>query len=257
MFTTIWHSFFFDPIYNGLVFLIDVVPGGDVGLAIILLTIVVKTGLLPLSLSATRTQRAMREIEPELARIREEYKDDREGLARAMMDLYAKAGIKPFSSILLLFIQIPIVIALYFSVASGGGVKLPDINTEVLYSFITVPEQASMLFFGIVDMAAKSLPLALLAGVTQFFQAHLTFPAVPKRTEGTPASFKDDFARSMQMQMRYVMPVMIFFFAYSISAAVALYFTVSNVLGVAQELIVRKHRHAGDTSVSVTASKEA
>ena len=243
MFASIWHNFFFDPIYNGLIFLIDTIPGGDVGIAIIVLTVVVKMGLLPLSLSAARTQRVMRDIEPKLAEIKEKFKEDREGLARAMMALYKDAGINPFSSILLMFIQIPIIIALYLSVYSGGGIKLPDINTDLLYSFVPVPATASMLFLGFMDIAAKSLPLAVLAGATQFFQARLAFPAPVKRAEGAAPSFKDDFARSMQMQMRYVMPILIFFFAYTISASVALYFVVSNILGIIQELIVqRRHK---------------
>lgn len=243
MFSTIWHTFFFDPIYNLLVFFIDVIPGGDVGAAIIVLTVIVKIALLPLSLSAARTQRVMREVEPKLTALKEQYKEDREGHARAMMALYKDAGINPFSSILLLFIQIPIVIALYLSVYSGGGIPLPQINADLLYSFIPVPLAASMLFLGVFDIASKSVSLAFLAGLTQFFQAKLAFPAQPKPAEGTKPSFKDDFTRSMQMQMRYVMPVLIFFFAYTISASVALYFVVSNILGIIQELIVKK-RHS-------------
>lgn len=239
MFSTIWHTVFFDPIYNGLVSLVDIVPDGDVGIAIILLTIIVKTILLPVSLSAARTQRVMRDIEPKLAEIKERTKDDREALARETLATYRDAGVSPFSSIFLLFIQIPIVIALYLSVYTGGGVRLPDINVAILYSFVPVPTDASMLFLGLIDIAAKSLPLAILAGVTQFFQAQVSFPAPAPKVEGAKPSFKDDFARSMQLQVKYVMPVIIFFFAYTISASVALYFVVSNLLGIAQEYIVR------------------
>jgi YidC/Oxa1 family membrane protein insertase len=251
MFSTIWHSVFFDPIYNGLIFLIDIVPGGDVGIAIILLTIIVKAILLPVSLSAARTQRVMRDVEPKLAEIKERTKDDREALARETLAAYRDAGVSPFSSIFLLFIQIPIVIALYLSVYTGGGVRLPDINVGILYSFIPNPENASMLFLGLIDIAAKSLPLAVLAGVTQFFQAHVSFPAPAPKVEGAKPSFKEDFARSMQLQVKYVMPVIIFFFAYTISASVALYFVVSNLLGIAQEYIVRRtHLHATDSTPS-------
>ncbi len=239
MWSFIWHTFFFDPVYNGLVFFIDVIPGGDVGLAIILTTIVVKAILLPLSLSAARTQLAMREIEPKMQEIKERFKEKREEQARAMMDLYRNAGVNPFSSILLLFIQIPIIIALYLSVYSGSGVKLPDINISLLYSFVPSPETANMIFLGMIDIAAKSLPLALLAGVTQFIHTQLSFPKPAPRKEGEEPSFKDDFARSMSLQMRYVMPVLIFFVAYSISASVALYFAISNLVAIAQEYYVR------------------
>lgn len=242
MFSLIWHTLFFNPIYNGLIFLIDVVPGGDVGVAIILLTIIVKVLLLPLSLKAARTQHAMQELEPKLTECKERNKNDREAYAREMMLLYKAHGVNPFASIALLFIQIPIIIALYLSVYSGGGVRLPDINTALLYSFVAVPVTANMLFVGIVDMAARSLPLAFLAGGTQFVQAWFSMPKLPTRNKDKAPTLREDFARSMQLQMRYVMPVIIFFVAYSISASVALYFTVSNVLGILQELVVRRER---------------
>lgn len=239
MFGLIWHTFFLDPVYNGLVFFIDAVPGGDVGLAIVLITIVVKVILLPLSLKAARTQFMMREIDPKLQEIKKKFKDKREEQARAMMELYKEAGVNPFSSILLLFIQIPIIIALYLSVSRGGGIPLPDINTDLLYSFVPVPETTSMIFLGIVDVAAKSLPLAALAGITQFIQSRLSLPKMKPRDKDVEPNFKDDFARSMQLQMRYMMPILIFVVAYTISAAIALYFVISNLIMIGQEFIVR------------------
>lgn len=243
MFSTIWHTFFFDPVYNGLVFFIDIIPGGDVGLAIICTTIVVKVILLPLSIKAAKTQVVMREIEPKLKALREKITDKQEQ-ARAMMDIYKEAGINPFASILQLFLQIPIIIALYLSVYSGGGVALPNINTELLYSYIPSPETVSMLFLGMIDIAARSLPLAALAGITQFIHAHLSIPKPAPREAGAAPDFKADFGRTMQTQMRYVMPAIIFIVAYSISAAIALYFTVSNLAAIAQEFLVRRHRNA-------------
>jgi len=242
MWSTIWHTFFFDPVYNTLVFFIDVVPGGDVGVAIIFTVVLVKVVTLPLSIKAVKTQYAMRQIEPELKALKEKYKDKREEQAKAMMELYRRAGVNPFASILLLFIQIPVIIALYFSVSTGGGVALPDINTALLYSFIPAPEVITMMFMGMVDIAGRSLPLAALAGITQFIHVRMSFPKPAEKKAGEENTFKDDFARSMQIQMRYVMPVIIFVFAYTISAAIALYFTVSNLTSIAQEFLVKKHK---------------
>jgi YidC/Oxa1 family membrane protein insertase len=240
MFSWIWHTIFFDPIYNSLVFFIDVVRGGDVGIAIILTVILVKLVLLPVSLKAARTQLLMREIEPRIQEIKDRYKDQREEQARKTMELFRESNVNPFSSILLLLIQIPIVIALYFSVYSGGGVKLPDININILYSFIPVPAVASMLFLGLLDIAAKNLPLALLAGVTQYIHTNISMPKLAPRKPDAEPNFKDDFSRSMQLQLRYVMPVIIVLVSYSISAAIALYFTVSNLMAIAQEYVVRR-----------------
>jgi YidC/Oxa1 family membrane protein insertase len=239
MFSFIWHTFFFDPIYNSLVFFIDVVRGGDVGIAIILTVIFVKLILLPISLKAARTQLLMNEMEPKMREIKEQYKDNKEEQARRTLELFQVNKVNPFSSILLLFIQIPIVIALYFAVYKGGGVALPLINTEVLYSFIPTPETVSMLFFGMMDIGEKSVVLALLAGLTQYIHTHLSMPKLAARDPEKEASFKDDFNRSLQLQMRYVMPVIIFIAAYTISAAIALYFTISNLMSIAQEYVVR------------------
>lgn len=146
MFSSIWHAIFLDPIYNGLVFFIDAIPGGDVGLAIVAITVVVKFILLPLSIKAAKLQKFSREAEPKIKEIKEKYKDDKEGQAKATMELYKEAGISPFSSILLIFIQLPIVIALYLSVSRGAGIPLPDINTDLLYSFVPVPQMIDMIF---------------------------------------------------------------------------------------------------------------
>jgi len=242
MWSSIWHTIFFDPVYNLLIFCIDIVPGGDVGLAIIFTTIFVKLVLLPLSVKAAKTQVIMRELEPKLKELKVTYKDNKEEQAKAMMALYKEAGMNPFASIFLMFLQIPIIIALYLAVYSGGGVALPAINTDLLFSFVPEPVVITTLMLGLIDITARSLPLALLAGITQFFQARLAMPAPAPREPGAAADFKADFQRSMSVQMRYVLPVIIFFVAYSLSASIALYFTVSNLFAIAQELYIKKHR---------------
>jgi YidC/Oxa1 family membrane protein insertase len=242
MWSYIWHTFFFDPVYNALVFFIDAIPGGDVGVAIILTVLLVKTILLPVSIKAAKTQKIMREIEPKVKELKEKFKDDKQAQAQAMMEVYRDAGMNPFASIFLVFLQIPIIIALYFSVSKGGGVPLPAINTDLLYSFITEPVQITMNFIGMIDITEKSILLALGAGVTQFIFVSLSMPKLPPKVEGEEPNMKDDFMRNMQTQMKYVMPVLITVIAYTISAAIALYFLVSNLTSIAQEFYIRKHR---------------
>ncbi len=243
MFSYIWHTFFFDPVYNLLVFFLDTIPGGDMGLAIIATVVVIKVVLFPLSIKAVKTQKIMREIEPKLKALKEEHKDNREAQARAMMEVYKEAGMNPFASILVLFIQLPIIIALgIVAVYGSGGIKLPNINPEVLYSFVPMPESVSMLFLGHFDIAASSLLLALLAGATQFVSTSLSLPKLSPRDPNAAPDMKEDFMRNMQVQMKYVMPVIMVFVAYAFSAAIALYFVVSNLTQIIQELLVRKHR---------------
>ncbi len=242
MFSYIWHTFFFNPVYNSLVFFVDVVPAGDIGIAIIFTTILIKMILLPLSVKAAKTQKIMREIEPELREIKEKYKDKREEQAQAMLKVYREAGMNPFSAIFVIILQIPLVIALYLSVFGYDGYSLPEINTELLYQFITVPTEISMMFLGVTDMAERSVFLAALVGITMFWHMRFVLPEPKlKKADATP-DFKEDFARSMQLQMRYVMPVIMMVIAYVISAAIALYFLVSNIFAILQEFYIRRHR---------------
>ncbi len=241
MFSTIWHTFFFDPVYNGLIFFVDTVPHGDVGIAIILTTIVVKVILFPLSIKAAKTQKVIKLIDPKIKEIKKNITNSQDQ-ARAIMELYRTSGVNPFASILLMFIQIPIIIALYLSVYSGGGVALPDINTALLYSFIPTPETVTVFFLGMMDITQKSVVLAGLAGIFQFIHGYLAFPALEPRDPNAKPSMKDDFARSLQVQMKYVMPFIITVVAYSISAIIALYFVVSSITAIIQELLIRKHK---------------
>ncbi len=231
----LFNTFVFIPLYNALVFLVSVIPFADLGLAVIMLTIIVKLILFPLSLKAVRTQFAMRALEPRLKEIKEKFKDKREEQARKTMALYKESGVNPFSSVLLILIQLPIIFGLYWVFVRGG---LPDLNLDILYSFTPIPEMFNMQFFWVSDIAEKSAILALLAGATQYFQIKLTLP--PLKERGKTPSLKDDLARSFHLQMRYMMPIIVVVIAYAISAAIALYWTTSNVFAIGQELFVRR-----------------
>lgn len=228
----------YDPLYNGLVFLVSVVPFADVGIAVIILTVLVKLVLFPLSIKMVKTQLAVRELEPELKKIKAKHKEDQPEQARQTMALYKERGVNPFSGFLLLLIQFPIIISLYFVFLNGG---FPEIDTELLYSFIKIPQSINMDFLGLINVGEKSLILGLLAGITQYFQLKLSLPPMKPRENGSTPSFKEDMARSFNIQMRYIMPVVVFVIAYVISAGVALYWTTSNIFAIGQEIYVRKN----------------
>ncbi|MES2134733.1 MAG: YidC/Oxa1 family membrane protein insertase [Patescibacteria group bacterium] len=237
-----FHTAVYQPIYNALAFIIGIVPGGDIGVAIIVITILVRFVLFPLSLTAIKTQISMRAIEPQLKALRDELKDNKEELARRTMALFKENNINPFASFLLILIQLPIIIGLYLVLQSET--KVVSFDPSVLYSFVHAPEQASLLFLGLMDLTGKSILLALLVAVTQFIYARLMTPvAPPKNTSGKPASFQDDLARSMHLQMRYVFPAVIGFVAYAASSAIALYFLVGNLFSIGQEILIRRMHH--------------
>lgn len=235
MFSTIFHTLFYNPIYNALIFFIGVVPFADMGMAIILVTVVVKLILFPLSKKAVRTQMVMKRIEPELKALRKKFEDNKQEQAKMMMELYRENKINPLSSFLTILLQLPVIFALYWVFLKGG---LPDIKIDILYSFIPSPSEINMVFLGMVDITKKSIIIAALAGITQYYQFKLTLPPLEKRNDN--ATLKEDLARSMQINMKYMMPGIVFVFAYWFSAAIALYWLTSNIFAIGQELVIRK-----------------
>ena len=229
-------TFIYDPLYNGLIFLAHTFPFLDAGMLIIVFTLIVKVILYPLSKKAVRTQALMKQVEPEMRAIKEKYKDDKQAQAVATMKLYKDKNVNPFSSILLLFIQIPILFAIYQIIYSTG---FTEIHTEILYSFVNAPEFINTIFLGFVDVEAKkNIIFALLAAVSQYFQIKLSMPAMAPKTAG--GGFHDDLARNMQTQMKYVFPVMILVTSYTLPTALAIYWITSNLFMIGQELYIRR-----------------
>ncbi|MES2087935.1 MAG: YidC/Oxa1 family membrane protein insertase [Patescibacteria group bacterium] len=237
MITHIFTLIVYQPLYNGLVFLMDILPWADAGIAVVILTFLVKLALFPLSQKATVTQIKMKTLEGEIARLKELHKDDREAHTRATLALYKEKNVNPFTTFFLTIIQIPIILTLYYIFYKGG---LPAIRTELLYPFVSSP-LVNMHFLGIIDITKGSLILAILVSASQYFQVRFAMPAVPKLKTPSGASMKDDFARTLNLQMRYFLPVFVGFISYSISGAVSLYWITSNLFAIGQELYVRRN----------------
>ena len=233
MLSSVWNTVLYKPLLNALAFLVSVVPGGDVGIAVIALTILVKIILFPLSQKSIESQAQMNLLTPELNKIKASGKS-KEEQARLTFELYKTHKTNPFSGCLLVLIQIPIIFALYYVFFKGLRFE-----NGLLYSFIQVPENINMTFLGIMDISQKSMVLAVLAGVSQYLQAHFMPKPVPVGS-GSTGSFSDSFAKSMHMQMKYIFPFIVAFIAYTISGAVALYWITSNVFMVGQQIYVKK-----------------
>ena len=245
MILSLWNTAIYYPLYNSLIWLIDVLPGHSVGVAIIILTLLVKLVIYPLTAKSIKSQRAMKELEPELKKIREKYSDNKQKQAEQTMALYKERSVTPFSGCLPMLIQIPIIIGLYFVFFRG----IKEIDASILYSFVQVPLSLDMHFLAF-DLAGKSIVLALLAGITQYFQTSISLgKTVPQKASSTTdkPSFQEDFARSMQIQMRYVLPIMVGFIAFTTSAAVALYWVTSNIVSIGQEFLVKRNTKKVET----------
>jgi YidC/Oxa1 family membrane protein insertase len=230
MISAVFNEIFFRPLFNVLVFLTGILPWHDLGLAVILLTVGARFLIFPLTHRAAKTQNQMKILEPELKKIKNEIKD-REEQARLTMELYKKHGINPFSSVFFTFLQLPILIALYL-VFRENLIS----NAGHLYSFISFPAAIHTNFLGFIELSRPSVFLAVLAGISQFFQMKLAQPPKnPVEKKETP-----DFARLLGLQMTYFMPVFLIIIALRFPAAVSLYWTTVSLFAIVHEGIVRK-----------------
>lgn len=232
MISSVFNALVYNPLYNGLVFFVDIVPTHDMGVAVILLTIVVRVILFPLSRQAVRTQAAMRDVAPEIEELKKKFKDKQEEQARAIFALYRERNIRPFASFFLVLLQLPILFGLYFVFWRGG---LPSVSADLLYAFVSTPENVNMEFLSLINMGERSVALAFFAGVTQLIYARLSMGPRKPAAE-SDGSFSADMARSFDLQARYVLPIMIAGIAYTVSAAVPLYWVASNTFMILQEL---------------------
>lgn len=236
MLKTLWNVVLYKPLYNLLILLV-ILFGGNAGLAIVFLTILVKIVLLPFTAKMIKSQVAMKAIEPKLQKIREEHATDKQMQSKKTFELYKEHKVNPFTGCFLLLIQFPIIIALY-QVVLGGFAPRP----ELLYGVIHFPEQISTMFLG-MDITQRSIVLAVIVAGLQFLQAWLagrntTQTAVATSTSGAN-NMQADLQKSMQTQMKYFLPLMVGFISLRLPAAIGIYWAVNILMTIAQEYYIR------------------
>ena len=223
-----FHAILYQPMLNLLIWLYHVIPGSDMGFAIIALTVVVKLVLWPLSHSSLKSQKALQELQPKMDAIKQQFKDDKEAQAKAMMELYTKEKVSPLSSCLPLLIQLPILIALYQVLGAGIGTVNPAINH---------------LFLGILNLGERSVFLALLAGILQYFQTKmLIVKRSPAAVRGKPGAKDEDMLAVMNKSMTLFMPIMTVFIGFSLPGGLALYWVALNVITIIQQALAFKKK---------------
>jgi YidC/Oxa1 family membrane protein insertase len=236
-------TLFVQPILNLLIWLYDIIPGHDIGLAIILLTLVIKVILFPLTKRQIEQQRALQDLQPKMDEIRARLKDDKEAQAKALMELYQKEKVNPAASCLPLLIQLPVFIGLYQALRIG----LTSSNLTLLYPWIPNPGQINTHFLGLLDLTHPSWPLAVLAALVQFWQTKqiLKPPAgavkqPPNEVAGTPAAQDESTAAMVNKQMAYTMPIVTLIIGFQIPGGLSLYWLAMGVLTVWQQAYLLK-----------------
>jgi YidC/Oxa1 family membrane protein insertase len=226
----IFNEVLYRPLFNLLVLIYEYFPLQDFGIAVILLTVLIKVFLYPLGKQSIRVQKVVNELQPKIQEIQKKYKDNKAEQARLTIELYKKEKINPFAGILPLLIQIPILIALYQLFWKG----IQADGATRLYSFVSISGPIDPTFLGGINLSNPNLALAIFAGVSQFWQVKLASPKLPK-----PANRNQfpQFSAIMQKQMLYFFPVFTIFILLKIPSAVALYWAVSTLFTIGQQYL--------------------
>ena len=227
----LYQTIFYRPILNVLVYFYNTVAGHDFGIAIILATLLIRLVLYPLFHKSAKHQMALQRLQPKIKKIQEIHKNDKQKQTEALMELYKEHGVNPFLSIILLVVQLPILIALYHIILSGlgtGGIGAG------LYSFVAAPTSINAVFLGILNLKEKSIILVVLAALSQYFQSRL---AIYRSPDAGPPSSVEKMAR----QMAFIGPIITLVVFYNLPAGVGLYWLISSIFSIIQQIIVNKH----------------
>lgn len=240
--TNIFVTIFYQPILNLLIWIYNIIPGHDIGLAIIGLTLLVKLVLYPLSKKSLEGQKSLQNLQPKLDEIKKKYADNKEAMSKAMMELYRQEKVNPLSSCLPLLIQLPF----FWAIFRVFRDELSGKATTLLYSFILHPGALNPVAFGFVDFSKPNIILAILAGVSQFVQAKMM--PMKQSPISTPGAKDENMMASMNKQMLYFMPVFTIFICLSLPSGLAFYWFVSTLLTIAQQWYMFKDHNKSDTN---------
>lgn len=222
--TNLFNQFLYNPLLNALVFLYENIPGHDLGIAIIVLTIIIRIVLLPLFYKGAKDQAIMQRLAPRIKEIQKDHKDDRAKQAQVLMDLYREHKVNPMSQFLIIIIQLPILIALYWVFLRG----------------IPANAELSHYFLGIIDLSSRNLIVVVLAALAQYFQGKLSLPKITKRAEELSPMEK------MGRQMVFIGPVLTIMFLSYLPSAVGLYWLTTSVFSAIQQIAINKRLAKAD-----------
>jgi YidC/Oxa1 family membrane protein insertase len=257
--TSLFDTLFFAPIVNILVLLIRGLEGmsvpGALGIAIIIVTILIRLLVWPLMATQLKSAKKMADLKPHLDELKKKHKDDKQALAKAQMDLYKEHGVNPAGGCLPLLIQIPPMIAIYqviYSFFSGPG-GLDRINHVLYNQSWRLTEIPNLNFFGL-NLADKPsdfarvgtliLVVPVLTALLQLVQSRMMTPKVvpvnkkdSKKEKQEKESMEDAMA-SMQGQMMFIMPLMMGYISYTFPMGLALYLNTLTLVGIFQQYLI-------------------
>ena len=246
--TQLFRTFVTKPLLNLLILIASLMPGYNLGFAIIILTVAVKLLLFLPTQHAMEGQKRLQAVQPKIDQLREKYKSDPQRLNQEMLQLWKREKINPLQSCLPMLLQFPVLIGLFFVIRDGSSLEL---SRHLLYGpYQDLSWVFGTNFFGLDLLVPNVYIFPPLLFVLQFYQLKLSFSMAKKRKEKddvvdvTPEKKKKkaepDVQQTQQKVMQYVLPVMIAVFAVQFPAAVSLYWGVSTVFALGQQVVVNK-----------------
>ncbi|PIR88386.1 MAG: hypothetical protein COU09_02530 [Candidatus Harrisonbacteria bacterium CG10_big_fil_rev_8_21_14_0_10_44_23] len=231
------------PMFNALVVLYSYVTFEDLGLAIIILTILIRVILYPLFYKGLRNQMLMQRVQPEMKELQVKYKNDKEKQAQEMLQLWKKYDVNPFMGFLMLLVQLPIIFAIFHVFRSG-------ITNETLgahlYSFLPAPETVNTISLGFIDLSQPNMIILVLAVVASYLQSKL---AIARRKDENRELTK---AEKTSQKMVFIAPAIIAIFLLNLSAAIGLYILTTSVFSIFQQVIINKKLETERVALNAT-----
>jgi len=226
----LYNTFLYQPFLNALLWFYTTIAFQDLGVAIILLTLLIRILLFPVFQRSARHQAVMQRLQPHIKKIQEQHPKDKERQAKEMMALYQEHRLNPFSGMMLLFIQLPVLIALYQVFI---GISNPETLAHGVYSFIQVPRELHTMFLGLINLKGQSIFMVGLAAFAQYLQGRI---ALPKKRPGEELTQAERMSRNMV----FIAPLLTLFIFWNFPAAVSLYWVVTSFFSVGQQLIINR-----------------
>ncbi len=236
---SLFHTIIYQPLYNILILFYNIVPGKDFGISIILITILLRTILIPLYKKQIESQKKLQELQPKIKALQEKTKGNKEQQTKQLMELYKEHKTNPFSGCMPLIVQLIFLIAIYrvlINISSNGLV----VDSAQLYSFVADPGKINQFFIFLVDLTKPSIVIAALAAIAQYFQTKMLManqqPTAPKQND----SGQPDMAAIMSKQMLYLGPFLTLFIGIKFPAGLSLYWLAGTLFMLVQQISIEK-----------------
>ena len=233
------YEIFYRPLFNALFFIYGNVAFYDLGLAIIILTVVVRLILYPLFHRSQKHQTVMQKIQPKIKALQTLHKEDKVKQTTAMMALYKEHNVNPFSGIFLILLQIPVFIGLYKVFSQ----EFTDASFQALYVFVAKPIEVHTSLLGLINLYESSIILIAIAAILQYIQGYLS---LPKATGEGPLGTQERIGR----QMVYIAPLLTVTILWQFPSAVALYWATTSLFSVIQQLVVNRQLKKSDLATT-------